>query len=396
MGRKIIPKVFRQIFQSVRGLIRDRLDKFRGSLKNPLFYLSYFRTVLSKNRRKFLVILTGVVVFGIILVSNSNEEETICWSKKDPGFNVQSPFLAQGEQKKEPPDLYLIQENTLAAASPSVIVTPQILGVFTEAIPEDEEKWSGEQKELIEYIVKSGDTLSGIADKFNISLNTIFWANELDKNSVIKPGQKLLILPVSGVLHYVKTGDNLSEISQTYKGKIEDIVAFNEISDKKIYPGDIIIIPDGKMPAKPSPAQYTAPSIPLTPSYFLCPIPLSNGVCRITQKLHYYNAVDFSTAGFSCGQPVFAAASGEVLKIKYGYNFGAGNYIRILHPNGLITHYGHLSKILVSVGQKISRGDIIGLIGYSGYTIPLGSAGCHLHFGVYSVDGRPPLNPFAK
>jgi murein DD-endopeptidase MepM/ murein hydrolase activator NlpD len=276
------------------------------------------------------------------------------------------------------------------------MVTPQILGVFTEAIPENTESWFGGQKELIEYIVKSGDTLSSIADKFDISLNTILWANELDKNSVIKPGQKLLILPVSGVLHYVKTGDTLSAISQTYKGKIEDIIAFNELSDENIYPGDIIIIPDGKMPAKPFPVQYPAPSIPLPSSYFLCPIPLSNGVCQITQGLHYYNAVDFSTGGFSCGQPVFAAASGEVLKIKYGYNFGAGNYIRILHLNGLITHYGHLSKILVSIGQKVSRGDIIGLIGYSGYTIPPGPAGCHLHFGVYSIDGQPPLNPFKR
>ena len=63
----------------------------------------------------------------------------------------------------------------------------------------------------------------------------------------------------------------------------------------------------------------------------------------------------------------------------------------ILHPNGVVTYYGHLSKIIVSQGAKVYQGQIIGYMGYSGRTIPAGPAGCHLHF-----DVRFAQNPFSQ
>lgn len=105
------------------------------------------------------------------------------------------------------------------------------------------------------YIVQVGDTLESIAKKFAISIETICWENKLSVNSVLKPGQELKILPVSGLTHKVLAGDTLDAISLKYKTSIEDIIDFNNLADPSdIFVGDILIIPFGKKPPPPKPA----------------------------------------------------------------------------------------------------------------------------------------------
>lgn len=264
------------------------------------------------------------------------------------------------------------------ASVPPIMITPQVLSqIINENEPEN-------RKEIIEYTVQTGDTLSSIAENFGISFNTLLWANDLNKSSVIKPGQRLIILPVSGVIHHVKKGDTISEVAKTYKANLKDIIAFNELSSEgEIFIGDILIISDGVMPP---PSQTPAPVlVPLASSYFICPL----SSCRLTQGLHWYNAVDF--AG-NCGNSVYAVAGGTVLRTKYGWNGGAGNYLTILHPNGVVTFYGHLLNILVNSGDQVYQGQIIALVGGQPGTPGAGkSTGCHLHFGVQGAK-----NPFFK
>lgn len=87
----------------------------------------------------------------------------------------------------------------------------------------------------------------------------------------------------------------------------------------------------------------------------------------------------------STGEAVGAAASGKV--IFAGWSGGYGRMIAIDHGNGLVTRYAHLSNIKVSVGESVSRGSVIGLVGTTGNT-----TGPHLHFEVL-VNGsfRNPL-----
>ncbi len=260
-------------------------------------------------------------------------------------------------------------------------VTPQVLGSLIGGELET-------PREVTKYTVESGDSLWQIAKKFDISLNTLLWANNLSKSSTIKSGQELIILPVSGVIHQVRAGDVIGKIAETYKAESKDIISFNDLSgEADIFIGDILIIPDGVIPSLPS-KQYTFSQVPIASSYFICPI---SPPCHITQGLHgmWHNAIDFSHQGISCGEPVYAAAGGEVQKIGRGQQYG--NYVRILHPNGVVTLYAHLQDILVAPGQGVSQGALIGLIGHTGYTVPAGSAGCHLHFEVRGAE-----NPFAK
>ncbi|MCH8741360.1 peptidoglycan DD-metalloendopeptidase family protein [Patescibacteria group bacterium] len=288
----------------------------------------------------------------------------------------ESLFLGKiGLEEPEFPSLNIVQNNSLVGISPPITVSPKVLG--------SSGNFNEEPKEVSEYVVQFGDNLSLIAEKFNISLNTLLWANDLSSSSSINSGQKLIILPVSGILHHVKNGETLSGITKTYQGDIAEIVSFNELSGESIFIGDILIIPDGKMPSKPKYTSAPVSQIPLAGSYFIFP---TQG--KISQGLHWYNAVDIAN---DCGNPIYAAAGGKVLSTKYGYNLGAGNYIKILHPNGAVTFYGHLNSILIGSGQSVSQGQTIALTGGKPGTLGAGiSTGCHLHFEV-----RGARNPFA-
>lgn len=311
----------------------------------------------------------------LVFLSKPNILEKTLTVGLNPSISGRDLFLGSGESFLiESPNLFFVQKNSLKAVTPPIMVTPKVLGsLIGDFEPEI-------RRGIFEYTVQSGDNLWKIAADFEISLNTLLWANDLTENSKILPSQKLIILPVSGVIHYVQKGETLSEIAQNYKTETDKIISFNEPLEEKIFAGDILIIPDGVMPSR----SYTIAQIPLASSYFICPI---SSPCRITQGLHWYNAIDFSNG--KCSEPVYAVAGGIIQRTGYGKI--SGNFVRIEHPNGIITVYAHLSKILVSPGQKIVQGDKIGYTGYTGYTIPAGPAGCHLHFEV-----RGARNPFTR
>ena len=262
----------------------------------------------------------------------------------------------------ESPQMALIDQNSIVGVASPNLITPQVLG----RIIEEENQ---ERDAVIEYVVESNDTLSSIAEKFNISTNTILWANNLSSGSAIKVGQELVILPVSGVLHMAKEGDTLSDISGSYKATVEDIIAFNNLKNEEdLYIGDVLVIPGGKITPKTPKVEL----IPAADSYFMNPV---EGI--ISQGPHgaFGAAIDISN---SCGKPIVAAAGGKVQRT--GLVALGGNIVMILHPNGVVTYYGHLSAITVVPGQAIAQGQIIGYVGNTGYTV--GATGCHLHFEV--------------
>jgi len=234
------------------------------------------------------------------------------------------------------------------------------------------------------YVVRKADTLSEIAEMFGVSVNTIRWANDLSPGEQIKVGQTLIILPVTGVQYIVKKGDTIKTIAKKFNGDIDEILQFNNLAlNDPLNEGQIIIIPNGdyseSQPEKTTPT--TKPRISTSPfyaGYYQRPIDAG----RKTQGIHGYNAVDLAD---SCGTPVFASASGDVIISRnYGWNAGYGNYLVISHPNGTQTLYAHLSKIIVSAGWHVTKGQVIGYIGITGRT-----TGCHVHFEI-----RGAKNPF--
>ncbi|HET9428441.1 MAG TPA: M23 family metallopeptidase [Allosphingosinicella sp.] len=85
------------------------------------------------------------------------------------------------------------------------------------------------------------------------------------------------------------------------------------------------------------------------------------------------------------GTPIYATADGLVAKAAWN-NGGYGNLVEINHGQGILTRYGHLSRIAATAGQRVRRGDLIGYMGSTGR-----STGSHLHYEV-RIDGRA-VNP---
>lgn len=234
------------------------------------------------------------------------------------------------------------------------------------------------------YEVREGDTVSQIAQMFNVSANTIRWANNLD--GPIAPGQTLVILPITGIKHTVKKGGTVADIAKIYNGDAREIAIFNGISvETTLNPGDEILIPNGEMSesapkktktaSKSSSVSYGGPSYS---GYFIRP--LSGG--KKSQGIHGHNAVDIAAP---VGTPVYASASGVVIVSNgSGWNGGYGTYIVIKHDNGTQTLYSHLATDDVVVGQRVEQGEVIGSVGMTGKT-----SGPHLHFEV-----RGAKNPF--
>ena len=241
------------------------------------------------------------------------------------------------------------------------------------------------QGEISVYTVREGDTLSEIAIMFDVSSKTILWANSITDPSKIRPGDTLVILPITGVRHVVKSGDTLASIAKKYSGDVDEILSYNQLADADgMHVGDTLVIPDGTIVA-PQPKKSVASSKGGAGSTgtgsagFSHPLP---GATK-TQGIHGYNGIDLS--GVAVGTAVLSAASGDVIVAKNsGWNGGYGSYVVIRHPNGTQTLYAHLSSVSVTVGQTVGKGVVIGGMGNTGR-----STGPHLHFEV-----RGARNPF--
>ena len=100
-------------------------------------------------------------------------------------------------------------------------------------------------RDITTYAVQPGDTLSGVASKFNITTTTIKWANDMDSVDAIAPGQNLTILPVSGLVYTVAGGDTADSLAAKFKANAAQIVSYNNAEVKGLETGSKIIIPDG-------------------------------------------------------------------------------------------------------------------------------------------------------
>lgn len=233
---------------------------------------------------------------------------------------------------------------------------------------------------LLSYGVEEGDNLSSIAAQFGISVNTVIWANDISDSSLIQPGEELVILPVSGILHVVAEGETLPSIADAYDVELSEIATFNE---NKIAVGDTVVVPHAK-PASEKVAAYSGSSLPDLSGYFVAPV--ANG--WNWGELHDANAVDVAAA---CGTPIVAAADGLVVSVgsPSNWNSGYGGFIRLEHANGTETFYAHNKANLVSVGDRVSQGEQIADLGNTGRVY--GVTGCHVHFGVAGAQ-----NPLAR
>lgn len=239
------------------------------------------------------------------------------------------------------------------------------------------------RRDVVYYTVEPGDTISTIAEEFEISVNTILWENDLNAYSLIQPGKKLSILPATGISHVVKSGESVASLAKKYNIEQEKIVETNGLGESgSLVVGQKVVIPGGAKSSYVSSrvAAYSGLNVIKDLVKSDDAIPVAGNKMnwpaeghRITQYYSWrHKGLDIAN---KTGTALYAADAGTV---EYaGWGTGYGNTVLINHGGGKKTRYAHLSKFYVEKGEKVSKGEAIGAMGSTGW-----STGPHLHFEV--------------
>lgn len=240
--------------------------------------------------------------------------------------------------------------------------------------------------EMRNYVIKEGDTLSSLSEKFDVSMDSIKWANESVDFKKLKVGLSVKIPPVTGIVYKVMPGDTIYSIARKFETSEQAIVdwPFNTFSDDEkftLVAGQTLVVPDGIMPdvvttipryAKvltPDAGMVTATGNFVWPAYG-----------RITQGYRWYHpAIDIANHD---GGAILAADAGTIITAGWS-SVGYGNHVIVDHKNGFKTLYAHLSVISVQVGQNVGRGATLGQMGNTGR-----STGTHLHFEIQGPSAK--------
>lgn len=358
LNQKVV--YFASLFESFKNLTVDILMFKRGVLQKKVWHGS----------------MVGLSAFGII-TSGVFGGQTIL-SASFPGVGPEDPRFVNIYDQNSIDDPVL---NSLYDTRTNISQKPR--------------------SEIIEYEVQSGDTLSTIAEHFGISTDTVKWENNLNTLNAIKPGQKIKILPVSGIAHTVIKGDTLESVAKKYTTEAQGILdfPFNDVpDDMSLKVGQVLIVPNGVQPQAAPVIQRSASVAQqfytgvASPTYqapgggsFIWP---TKGI--LTQYFAWYHpAIDIADRS---SPPVMASDGGRVIVAGWPDNSGYGNRVVIDHGNGYTTLYSHFSNIYVSTGQQVSRGQTIGQMGTTGR-----STGIHLHFEIrYKGIALNPLSILKK
>jgi LysM repeat protein len=355
---------------SLSGVDSQKNIKIKDFLIKVVLLVSVFSIPVSQTHASFFSFLSSETV-SASTVSNSNEK-----------IAMLSPLSALSLDIPVNPSLNtaLVLDAVLIAGDGLVAPVNPV-----ETLAEENKPKTAHQISM--YITREDETIAEIAKMYEVSCNTIRWANSMEKyacDEKLKEGIELVIFPTTGVKYAIKKGDTLGGIAKKCNSTIDEIKYFNEITNDFIRVGMEIIIPDIEAPcvepvkaSKPTSSNPTYAvqdySGPVIKGYFMRP--MASGC--LTQGVHGHNGIDFS--GAPIGTSIVASAAGTITVAinNGGYNGGYGNYVVISHANGTQTLYGHMNSVSVKVGQQVVQGQKIGGMGNSGK-----STGPHLHFEI--------------
>lgn len=344
-----MPKYFKLLFEDIRlwwqgwgNYIERKLNRFGGSFeaqKNIVVDILMARR--GTYQRPFLMISLAILILTGV---------------------VSAPAIASSYSSGLP--------SQLSTFTPSSAVATNLdfsdYGIQTQVSEKPRDQ-------VITYKAVKGDTLSSIADKFGVSMDTIRWENDLTSDD-IAIGQELKIPPVTGIVHTVQEGETIQSIAKKYKTDAQKIVnfPFNDFADLETFSlnvGQTLVVPDGVQPQAAA-IVFSAPSFlsaPMGTGRLLWP---TSGI--ITQyPVWYHMAFDIANPA---APGVMAADNGVVVAVGWD-RYGYGNHVIIDHGGGLSTLYAHLTEYYVNVGDHVSRGQVIAKMGSTGR-----STGTHLHF----------------
>jgi murein DD-endopeptidase MepM/ murein hydrolase activator NlpD len=226
------------------------------------------------------------------------------------------------------------------------------------------------------YTVQGGDTLSGIAQRFGLAMDTVISFNGIQDARALKAGTRLVLPNANGLKYRVRRGDSLEGIARRFGVALNDLLDWNSLESSLIVPGQELFVPGARLSEhelnRVFGRLFILPARGRISSRFGVRVDPFTGTSR------FHNGLDLAGP---VGTPVLAAMSGRVSML--GFNPNYGRYVILSHAEGFQTLYGHLDGFQVRKGARVKQGELIGTMGNSGY-----STGSHLHFSIF-LRGEP-------
>lgn len=362
---------------------------------------------------------------------------------------------------------YLSQEDIEYNNLAQLIATDE--GFLVKNMPIQEDSVVVERIDFVDHEVQRGENIETISQMYKLSPDTIIWENDIITVESVKPGDRLRIPPANGISYEVKRGDTLSGLALKYESQVDQINKYNQTGTSGLRVGSKIFIPGGKrittqlIAAEPNAAQSsgkpstkptkvaniqtdinanimpsnkgfeTPPARPSTPDARpnpnIAPIqginsnksivqdadpsirkpnqtiesakkeipntpaPVSTGdwgkptIGNVTQG---YRRGHFALDIANRSRPAVWATSGGTVDTA-GWGGAYGNYVIIDHGNGFKTLYAHNSDLYVKAGDTVAKGQVIAQMGNTGRVY--GATGIHLHYECHQDGVR--INPYS-
>lgn len=260
---------------------------------------------------------------------------------------------------------------------------------------------SGTSKDAVTYTVKEGDTVTSIAKNHSMTVNQLNAINDNQLGDSIHPGDlikiEVAVPKVSVKLYKTETyevsipyttvtknddsnyTDYSKVITQGVNGTkkcTDKVCTVNGMETSRENISTVVISKPVDKVVLTGTKKKTATGSGVSSGSLMWPVPSLHTITTYFTwrwgQFHY--GIDISGSS-AYGKTIVAADGGTVTAA--GWDGGYGNRVMIDHGNGLVTVYGHASKVLVSAGQKVSKGQPIALVGSTG-----NSTGPHCHFEV--------------
>lgn len=238
------------------------------------------------------------------------------------------------------------------------------------------------QRVEMEYRVRAGDTLWGIAERTGISLTRLAAANQLDPKDILVEGKTLTIPGVEFRYHRIASGETLSHIAGQYGITLGELLKANNLSNPDLIKiGATLVVPNRAAEVQPMIAANGNPGSKVQIGGWAWPVAgdiTSNFGIRGDRP---HEGIDI---GAFSGATIIAPEQGKV--VWSGSRGTYGLTIILDHGNGIRSLYAHCSKLLVTEGQLVDRNQPIAKVGNTGR-----SEGPHLH--METLRQGIPLDP---
>lgn len=267
------------------------------------------------------------------------------------------------------------------------------------------------------YTIQDGDSLWSISQRHGVAMEALAAENRLAVTAPLRPGTILAIPSAPAetassspaqtkptraarpartrtagvtVTHIVQSGETLWNIAKEYESSVEILAELNDLGDSdRIKPGQRLAVSGRSLPRyRQIPRVASRPARPAEPEPDESMLKRVEGLSwpsrgTLTSRFgwryrRHHNGIDLAAPW---GTPIQAARDGIV--VFAGWYSGYGKVVFIAHGDGVVTVYGHASKLLVKVGDQITQGQVIANVGCTGVC-----TGSHLHFEV-RIDGQP-------